>query len=301
MTSSTARRCAVTLALVHMASGCKNPESAPIADGAPRIAESQDGVRIQYRVRGTGEPLLVLIHGWSCDADYWREQLPALTPHHTVLTVDLAGHGASGCDRDGWTMEKFGADVVAAVRAYRREEREAAQDVVLVGHSMGGPVAIEAARQLGAEVSGIIGVDTFSTLGAPPFPAAALEPFLAGFEADFSGMTRAWVSRSMFQPTADPAFVRRIADDMAQAPPAVAIGAMRELLPVLFRSDYRDIAVPIVAINADLEGVTDEARARTVAPTFRLVTLPGRGHFLMLEDPAGFNPVLLQEVARLAR
>jgi pimeloyl-ACP methyl ester carboxylesterase len=198
-------------------------------------------------------------------------------------------------------METFGADVVAAVRACRREGRELPQDVVLIGHSMGGPVAIEAARQLGAEVSGIIGVDTFSELGAPPFPAAELERFLAGFTTDFSGMTRDWVSRSMFQPTADPAFVRRIADDMAQAPPAVAIGAMRELLQVLFRSDYRDITVPIVAINADLEGITDEARARTVAPTFRLVTLPGRGHFLMLEDPAGFNPVLLQEVARLAR
>lgn len=245
---------ALALALALAAGGCRNPDlvstSAPLAAGVPQCVESPDGVPIRYRLQGAGEPLLLLIHGWSCDSDYWREQLPALTPHHAVLTVDLAGHGASGADRGEWTMERFGADVVAAVRAVH---------------------------------------------------AVDLERFVAGFEGDFAGTTREWVRGSMFQPTADPRFADRIADDMAAAPPAVAIDAMRGLLSHLATHDYRDIAVPIVAINADLEGVTDDARARTVAPTFRLVTLPGRGHFLMLEDPAGFNPALLREVARLAR
>ncbi|MCS6948448.1 MAG: alpha/beta hydrolase [Steroidobacteraceae bacterium] len=280
------------------------PQSAPtngasLASDAPRIANSVDGVHIEYRVRGRGAPLLVLIHGWSCDSNYWRAQLPALTPKYTVLTVDLAGHGASGRNRSDWTIENFGADVTAAVRHYQQSDPNAPQRIVLIGHSMGGPVAVAAARQLGADVLGIIGVDTFSTLGAPPVPAAEIEKFIAPFERDFIGATREWVSRSMFTKNADPSFVRQIADDMAQAPPDVAIASMRALVPVLNHSDYRDIQVPIVAINADLQGVTDEARARKVAPTFRVVTLPGRGHFLMMEDPAGFNPVLLQEIAKL--
>src|SRR5215831_19464471 len=63
------------------------------AEGAPRIAIAPDGVHVQYHVYGKGEPALVLIHGWSCDSNYWREQVPILKQKYTVITVDLAGHG----------------------------------------------------------------------------------------------------------------------------------------------------------------------------------------------------------------
>jgi pimeloyl-ACP methyl ester carboxylesterase len=270
-----------------------------VADGAPRIADSSDGVHIEYRVRGQGGPLVVLIHGWSCDANYWREQLKPLTEKYTVLTVDLAGHGASGRNRSDWSMAQFGADVAAAVRAYQGSDRAAPAQVVLVGHSMGGPVAVEAARALGSAVLGVIGVDTFKTLGAPPPNPAEIQARLQAFESDFIGSVRGMVAQAFFTPTADPAFVRQIADDMSAAPPQVALPAIRGLNSWLGTRDLSDVKVPIVAINSDLGGVTEDARIRKIAPTFRSVTLAGRGHFLMMEDPVGFNPVLLQEITAL--
>lgn len=276
------------------------PSSKPNT-GAPQITDSVDGVHIEYRVRGTGAPLVVLVHGWSCDSNYWRAQLPALTPRYTVLTVDLAGHGASGSNRSDWSMQNFGADVAAAVRAHWSRHADAPREVVLVGHSMGGPVVIEAARLLGAAVAGVIGVDTFKGLGEPPPDPKVTEQRFAAMSKDFIGYTRQFVSTAFFTPSADPAFVRQVADDMSSAPPDVAIPSVLGLNAwgVGAGRDLKDITVPIVAIVGDLSPL-DEARSRKVAPTFRGIVMPGHGHFLMMEDPAGFNPILVREIDALA-
>lgn len=276
------------------------PPSKPNS-GAPQIADSVDGVHIEYRVRGAGAPLVVLVHGWSCDSNYWRAQLPALTPRYTVLTVDLAGHGASGRNRSDWSMQNYGADVAAAVRAHWSQHADAPHKVVLVGHSMGGPVVIEAARQLGAPVLGVIGVDTFKSFGQPPPDPKRMQDQMAAMNKDFIGYTRQFVSTAFFTPAANPAFVRQIADDMSSAPPEVAIPSGRGMNAwgAGAGSDLKDITVPIVAIVSDMSPL-DDARSRKVAPTLRSIVMAGHGHFLMMEDPAGFNPILVREIDALA-
>src|SRR5512145_1561556 len=79
----------------------------------PRVAFSKDGTPVSYEVYGSGEPTLVFVHGWSCDARYWREQVPYFSKTHRVVTLDLAGHGHSGSKRSKYTMQAFGEDVRA--------------------------------------------------------------------------------------------------------------------------------------------------------------------------------------------
>src|SRR5687768_10961271 len=171
-------------------------EGEPI-DGTPRIVVAADGVHVQYRVYGGGEPALVFIHGWSCDSNYWREQIPEFKKKYTVVTVDLAGHGGTDGNRSEWTMARFGQDVAAAVAAVPNEK------LILVGHSMGGPVAIEAARLLKSRVIGIIGVDTFKSIGAPRPSKAQLDAIIKKFEGDFIGHTRSIVTTHFFAPGAN--------------------------------------------------------------------------------------------------
>ncbi|MCC6172463.1 MAG: alpha/beta hydrolase [Gammaproteobacteria bacterium] len=271
------------------------PAATVVNDGSPRIVDSPAGrVHIQYRVHGRGEPLVVLIHGWSCDSNYWQAQVADLKQRYTVATVDLAGHGGSGANRSDWSIAAFGADVAAVVETLKAHPK-----VVLVGHSMGGPVAVEAARRIGPRVVGVIGVDTFQWTGEPP-PRAEMERMLAGFEKDFIGTTRSFVDTTFFTKDADPTLRRRIADDMSQAPPAVAIPAMRGLVAWDAVTAMNAAAIPIVALNADLLGPTDEARIRREVPAFRAITVSGLGHFLMMEDPARFNPLLDAQIRALA-
>jgi pimeloyl-ACP methyl ester carboxylesterase len=268
-------------------------DKAEPAEGSPRITIGPDGTHVQYHVYGTAEPALVFIHGWSCDSNYWREQVPEFKKKYTVVTVDLAGHGGTDGSRSDWSMARFGQDVATAMAAVPNKQ------LVLVGHSMGGPVAIEAARLLKGRVIGIIGVDTFKTIGAPLPSAAQLDAVVKPFEANFIGHTREVVAKHFFAPGADQELANKVAYDMSLSPPRVAIPAMRAVLSYDFAAPLKEITAPIVAINSDLGEPINELRIRKVLPGFRAVVIPGDGHFLMMEDPARFNPALEAEVQAL--
>jgi pimeloyl-ACP methyl ester carboxylesterase len=295
---------AIAAALVLCACGRQEPAPAPAAspaaadksgpaEGAARIAIAPDGVHVQYRMYGSGEPALVFIHGWSCDSNYWREQIPEFKQKYTLVTVDLAGHGGTDGNRSDWTMARFGQDVATALSAVPN------QQLILVGHSMGGNVAIEAARLLKGRVIGIIGVDTFKSIGAPPPSKAQVDAIIKPFEADFIGTTRSVVGSYFFTKNADPQLKEKIAYDMSLSPPRVGVPSMRTLLEHEFTQSVKETSVPIVAINSDLGEPVNEVRIRKVLPKFRQVTLAGDGHFLMMEDPGRFNPALEAEIQTL--
>jgi len=304
MTYSRAMRTILLALCVAVVAGCSKKEEAtppPAAaqsrsqptEGAPRIAIAPDGVHVQYHVYGSGEPALLLVHGWSCDSNYWREQIPVFRQKYTVVTVDLAGHGGTDGNRSDWSIAKFGQDVATAAAAIPN------QKIVLVGHSMGGPVTIEAARLLKNRVIGIIGVDTFNTVGAPAPTRAQIDAIVKPFEADFIGHTRELVVQHLFVPGRDTELANKVAYDMSLSPPRVAVPSLRALFEYDFNEPLKDLAVPIVAIDSDLGEPVNEARIRNVLPKFHAVVIPGTGHFLMLEDAARFNPALETEIQAL--
>lgn len=268
-------------------------EKSEPAEGAARIAIAPDGVHVQYRVYGSGEPAVVFIHGWSCDSNYWREQVAPFSRKYTLVMVDLAGHGGTDSNRSDWTIARFGGDVAAALSTVPNKQ------IVLVGHSMGGPVAIEAARALGGRVIGIIGVDTFKSIGAPAPGKAQVDALIKPFEADFIGQTRTLVTEHLFVKGAHPQLAQKIAYDMSLSPPRVGLASLRALLEYDFTQPLKEISVPIVSINSDLGEPVNEARIRKVLPKFRAVTLAGDGHYLMMEDPQRFNPALEAEISTL--
>jgi len=263
------------------------------------------GVAIHHRVQGTprdaARPLLVLVHGWCCDAGYWDAQLPDLAADHRVVTLDLAGHGESADVATDGRIASFGADVAAVVETVCGASADiaAAAPVVLIGHSMGGPVCAEAALRLGARVRGVIGVDTFASVGLPRPPAEVTAARFKPFERDFAASTRAFVEQTFFLPDADPVLRTRIAADMAAGDPVVGLAALRGINDWDGVAALGALAVPVVAINAAVTR-TDAVRLSGIARGFRLRELEGAGHFLMMEQPVRFNALLREELAAIA-
>jgi len=246
--------------------------------------KAPDGVEIHYAAAGNGEPALVFVHCWSCDLSYWSGQAAHFAKSRRIVAIDLAGHGESGRERQRYTVEAFGADVKAVVDALGLKR------VVLVGHSMGGPVILEAARLMPEKVAALVPIDTLGRVGekiSPEEKRALLDPM----RADFAAATRKFVRDFMFTPKSDPALADRIAQDMSAAPKEVAVSALESL------ADY-DEAVALAAIKAPLRLInadrwpTDLAAARKYKPDVQLAVMPGVGHFPMLEDPAEFNRLL---------
>jgi pimeloyl-ACP methyl ester carboxylesterase len=263
-------------------------------DGLPQIALTPDSVHIDYRVWGNGQPAVVLIHGWACDENYWSAQVDALKSKYTVVAINLAGHGASERNRTDWSIGNYGEDVATVVRQLQNRQ------IVLVGHSMGADVALEAARRIGDRVIGIIAVDSLKSIGLAPMKPQEIDRQLAPFRDHFIEATRDYVTRTMFGKGADPAFVQKVAYDMSLEPPQVAVPSLQSLLAMDFTTLLPDIHVPVYAINSDLSP-TDEARIRKSLPKFKADVLDHTGHFLMMEVPQRFNPVLIKDIDALVQ
>ncbi|PKL83537.1 MAG: alpha/beta hydrolase [Ignavibacteriae bacterium HGW-Ignavibacteriae-3] len=253
---------------------------------------SKDGVKINFYSEGNGEPALVFIHGWSCDKSYWDYQTKYFSQKYKVVAIDLAGHGESGVNRENYTMELFGEDVAAVVDNLNLKK------VVLIGHSMGGAVIIEAANILKNKVLGLIGADTFQNLGET-LSADQIELFLKPFKENFRAHTEEFV-KSMFPPAADPELVKKVSEDMASAPTAVAVSAMENMFKENAVLALKEINAPIISINCDLYPIQEEEN-RKVVKSYELKLMKGVGHFIMLEDPAKFNQLLSESVDELSK
>jgi pimeloyl-ACP methyl ester carboxylesterase len=247
-------------------------------------ATAADGVPISYEVHGSGPQTLVLVHGWSCDRSYWRSQIEPFSVDYRVVTLDLAGHGSSGTGRSNWSIASFAADVAAVVKELD------ARNVVVIGHSLGGPVALEAGRLLGDRVDGVIGVEAFFDDWANP----SFTKLVDQLRTDFPTQTRAVVRQGFFLPTSPPALVDSIASDMASAPPEIALPAIDSMLA--WARERQDEAVSglsapigLIVISGREAGVTRFQRARGDKPMLGIEEVAGAGHFLMREAPEAFN------------
>ena len=251
-------------------------------------AQARDGVAIAYDFRGDlgdGPFAVVFVHGWAGNRTYWQGQVEAMSDRYPVLALDLGGHGESGRGRLDWNLPAFGDDVVAVV------DRIGAQQVALVGHSMGGDAIVYAAQQLGERVVGLVWVDAFRSLGDEPVSGPeAVDEFLAPFRADFAAAVGQF-ARSLFPTTGDLATVERIAADMVAFPSEIGLGSLQYALnrqPPLLAA-MAEIDAPITAINPDI-GPTDidSLRRHGVEP----VVVDGVGHYVMLDAPERFNAIL---------
>ena len=240
---------------------------------------AEDGVRISYTSEGHGEPAIVFIHGWTCDHTHWRFQVPEFRKSFRVVTIDLPGHGASGADRNEWSIEGLGADVAVVVRGLKLKE------VVLVGHSMGGPVALAAAPKLRGILRGIVAVDTLHNVefGAPP---DATNRMVKRFEDDSEGARKRFMSG--FFADRDSDILKWILEKPGGSDRKAATALLADYGRFDWKSALAAAGVPVRAINA-AEPYQTEVKINRKYGDFDAVLMPDVGHFLMLEKPVEFN------------
>jgi pimeloyl-ACP methyl ester carboxylesterase len=253
-----------------------------------KTCRADDSVKIVYSVSGHGEPALLFIHGGLADRTFWDGQHQAFAKRHRVIAPDLAGHGDSGTNRTKWGIPEFGADVRAVV------DREKPERVVLIGNSMGGPVAIEAALLLPGRAAAVIGVDTFQSLEYRIKPEEARQR-AEHFRADYAGGLRAMVD-ALFHRDADPAIRADSERRMARTSPETAYHMFLCFAGYDVAAAARRMQVPLRAVNGDIYP-TDFEAIRRIRPDFDAFIMAHMGHYPMLEQPEEFNRLLARMIA----
>lgn len=245
-----------------------------------RITTSFDGVAIAYSLSGTADTALIFIHGGMSDRTFWDGQHAAFAERFRVIALDLAGHGESGQNRTEWGLPQFGRDVVAAMDA------EQVCRAVLIGNSLGGPAAIEAALLTGPRVLAVIGVDTLHDLSYLPSVDQTRET-AAAWRRDFQGSMDKMLGVLLYADM-DPALYEDIRRRMSQTSPDVACAMLQSFGGYDLAAAAAKLQVPIRCVNGDKFPINLEANRR-IAPNFDAVILKHTGHYPMLECAEEFN------------
>jgi pimeloyl-ACP methyl ester carboxylesterase len=256
----------------------------PDAGPVKKTVRADDGLNLVCEVRGRGETALVFLHGWCGDRAYWKHQVKPFAAQYRVVTLDQAGHGESGKDRKVWSAAGLAGDVEAVVKALGLRR------VILVGHSMGGPVALLAARRMPGTVVAVVGVDTLNNAEFQ-VPEAMRQKLLAAFEKDFKGTMRAGLAGLLHERT--DAGLRKWLVKRAEAQdPTMALGLMRDLWGLDTRKLLKQARTPVRCINSagGFQFFTPTAvEINRKYADYKAVTIEGVGHYPMLERPAEFN------------
>jgi pimeloyl-ACP methyl ester carboxylesterase len=258
-----------------------------------------DEVRLFVTDEGSGDPPLLLVHGWACDSHDWIWQIPAFAAHHRVIAPALRGHGRSDVPPDGYDPRDYARDLAQLVR------RLDLPPVVAVGHSLGGIVVSMLAVEHPDVVAGVVVVDPpYGLDGAAVDDGIAFARALSG-DVDANAVAAArlagaegattplalatWhsrrtlgVPRHVLAQTA--AAVHGSPEAIANAPATTTLLAARAH-PVL--------ALHATAARAGWEGgLLDDERSRAMS-------FDGCGHWLHQERPDEFNAAVLAWVETL--
>ena len=250
--------------------------------GGERTVAAADGTPIVYEVQGSGSPALVFVHCWACNRSFWRDQVGVFAEDHTVVTLDLPGHGTAGRERTAWTLEAFADDVARVV------DDAGLERVVLVGHSMGGPVSLLAAARLGDRVAGVACVDALHD-AAFEWPEGMAEQWIGGFEADYDGAMRAGVAAMV---PGDSTLREWVAAEALLADREAMVGVMRQFPTFDLAAAFSAVEVPVRCINAAPYGpysMSTAIETNRGYADFDAVVMDGVGHFLHIERPDEFN------------
>ena len=270
----------------------------PMAGACHRQSQSGtvqavDGTPIRYESRGKGDTALVFIHCWSCNRHYWDGQLKDFEKDFQVVTLDLGGHGESGKGRTEWKVEGLVQDVTAVI------DRLNLKRVILIGHSMGGPLALMVATARPEQVAGVVCVDTLQDVEAPP-PTAMMEQAAQQMESDLPKVVGELLP-NFFPKGADPKVVAWVIEQASKADPKVAAGLMRDMAHADLKPRMAAVKVPIRCISSgeNLMGFKTKPEINRKYADFEVIEMSGVGHFPQLEKPSEFNGWLRQILEQL--
>jgi 3-oxoadipate enol-lactonase len=246
----------------------------------------------KVRVRDEGEhprrPPVLLVHGAGSSSVVWMDAVKRLGPRRRVVAPDLPGHGQS----DAWhdvSIDLY-RDAVGTIAANLGLDR-----VVLVGHSMGGAIALRTALAWPERVAALVLVCTAACLPAPVELMAALE-------RDPLHMSE-WMARLSFAPTTPRELVERWQAVAWTAPPEVLLADLRALGGFNVSGELSRLRMPALVVGGMDDLLTPPALSKDLAqalPNARLLLVPHAGHMAFLEQPDRFHAALDPFLAEVA-
>jgi 3-oxoadipate enol-lactonase len=237
-----------------------------------------NGIQLAYERRGKrGSAPLVLLHGFPLDHHLWDEVVPLLEGTFDIVVPDLRGFGDSTTVDSPYSMDDYASDIAGLL------DRLDIQKAALVGHSMGGYVALAFARLYPERVSGL-GLVSSQVLADPAERKEGRYKSASDVSTNGIGSV---VEAMAPKFTSDERWQRYARASMERQQPAAYIGALKAMAERIDSTSLlSSFNFPVVIIHGDADSLIPIDRARevkAVLPQAHLVEIPGAGHVPMLE------------------
>jgi pimeloyl-ACP methyl ester carboxylesterase len=241
------------------------------------------GLKLYYERAGSGGPELLFVPGWCCDHTAFQPQFDHFGGTHTVTALDLRGVGRSDTPDAGYSIPELADDVAAFCDAVGLERP------VVVGHSLGGMIAVEVGARYPSLPSALVLVD--------PGPIAPLDSsveFFRGFAEQLEGpegeeLRRAYVHDMGAR---DEETARWIVDLMCAVPQHVAAAVIRGVGEWNGREPLARCNLPVLLLRDEIDESTDVFRLREIKPDLEVGITVGAGHFHQIEVPAQVDAMI---------
>lgn len=251
-----------------------------------------DDVNIYYEITGEG-PALVLLHGWTGNHKWWKEQVPFFSKNYKVITLDHRGHGESDKPRSGYSMQVFTEDLYRVLNELRIDR------AIIAGHSMGGMIAQLFCLSYPEKVGGLVLVDTSSNgMGVISFEDVLVSIQTQGFES----FTEQFFCPALFASGISEEIINWTKSEILKTPQH----AVEEAAKAMSKYDVTDqlpkIKVPTLIIHGNQDFAIDLKMAKMLHEKIsnsRLKVIDGAGHCTMLEKPDEFNKIVLEFLKKL--
>lgn len=253
----------------------------------------RDNVKIAYNLTGTGDTTLLFVHGSFIDMNYWSAQIDYFKPQYQVLTIDLPGHGKSGKNRNLWTIQEYGNDVCRVMKELHLK------NVILIGHSMGGDIILEASAKCPDSVIGFVGVDNFKNAGTamPAEIQNQIDQIMKMLKSDFANTSENFAKQALLSPSTDKTIIDRVVTDYRNMDKNIGI----DLISSAFTYSEREqdlmtlLKFKMFLINVDNIPTNEVSLKKYAASGYDILPIKGTCHFPMIEKPDEFNR-LLQDI-----
>ncbi|HKR13539.1 MAG TPA: alpha/beta hydrolase [Pyrinomonadaceae bacterium] len=261
--------------------------AAPLAvaakDGESKFA-TLNGAKIHYQSWGSGNQAFVLVHGWTGELNHWRYQIPDLAKRARVIALDLPGHGQSDKPEIAYTMDHFAIAIDAVLRDAKVDK------AVVLGHSMGTPIARQFYRKYPQKTLAIVIVDG----GLRPFGDKAMRDQYVNM---FKAANYREVGLQMFDsmtPALSAEDKKAVKSSMSNTPQNVMVTAMESMNnDALYGPDKINVPVLAILAKSPFWPPDTEQFLRSLAPDLEYHMWEGVDHFLHLEKRKEFNDAVV--------
>jgi len=252
------------------------------------------GETIAYYDNEKGETTLLFVHGAFIKKEYWNAQLAAFSSTYRVVALDLAGHGNSSGNGNDWSFEKYGHNLNEFI------SKLALNKVIIIGHSNGADIMIEAVAENSANVIGIVGVDYFKNVGVP-LPEEMIKQTIASLKADFANTNENYAKQALLTAKTNHAIADRVVKDFREMSPGVGIPFNESAFNYTIREVelLKKLHLKLHLINADYVPTNEENLKKQVGDNYDLNIINGTSHFPMIENSEAFNKALKEVLSKI--